>query len=139
LAVTRALIWLRNHQSPSGRWGGDFRAQCKETPCSGVAQLGWVDPGLTGLATLAFLGAGHTHRAGRFKETVKKAIRYLMKVQAPDGLVGGKRGHYMYNHAFCALALTEAYGMTQSPLVKGAAQKAIHWLVKAQNPGMGWR
>ncbi len=139
-AVLAGLIWLRNHQSADGKWDGDgFQAQCKKNTCSGVAKLGWVDPGLTGLATLAFLGAGHTHRFGRFKETVKKAIRYLMKVQSADGLVGGKRGHYMYNHSICALALAEAYGMTKSPLVKGAAQKAIDWLIKAQNPGMGWR
>ncbi len=139
-ATLLGLLWLKRHQSPSGRWDGDgFQAQCKGNTCSGVAKLGWVDPGLTGLATLAYLGAGNTHQHGRFKETVKKALRYLIKVQASDGLIGGRRGHYMYNHAICALALAEAYGMTKSPLIKSAAQKAINWLVRAQNPGMGWR
>ena len=37
-----------------------------------------VDAGVTGLATLAFLGAGHTERAGKFKKTVRTAVEWLM-------------------------------------------------------------
>ncbi len=139
-AVKAALVWLAKHQSASGRWDGDgFQAQCKKNPCPGVARLGWVDPGLTGLALLAFLARGDSHRAGTHKNTIKKGVRYLMKIQSADGLIGGKRGHYMYNHAICTLALVEVYGLSKSPLVKGAAQKAANWLVNAQNPGMAWR
>lgn len=144
-AVLLGLIWLDKHQDKdgesAGKWDGDgfMRHDPPSDPCSGPALLGWVDPGLTGLATLAFLGAGHTHKYGRFKDTVQLSLKYMISVQAADGLVGGKRGHYMYNHSICALALAEAYGMTKSPLIKAPATKAVEYLIKARNDGMAWR
>jgi hypothetical protein len=144
-AVLLGLIWLDKHQDKSGasagKWDGDgfMRHDPASDPCSGAALLGWVDPGLTGLATLAFLGAGHTQKYGRFKETVQLALKYMTDVQSADGLIGGKRGHYLYNHAICSLALAEAYGMTKSPLIKAPATKAIQYLVQARNEGMAWR
>jgi len=140
-AVMLGLQWLAKHQDEDGKWDGDgfMRHDPPSDVCTGAAKMTWVDPGLTGLATLAFLGAGHTHRYGMFRETVKKAVQYLMKIQAANGLIGGQRGHYMYNHSICALALAEAYGMTKSPLVKGAAQKSIEYLISARNPGLAWR
>ena len=45
----------------------------------------------------------------------------------------------MYNHAIAALALSEAYGMTNAGALAGPAQKAIDFLVAVQNPGKGWR
>ncbi len=140
-AVDAGLRWLRAHQDADGKWDGDgFMKHDPPTDvCTGASTMSWVDPGLTGLATLAFLGAGNTHRYGKFKDVVRKAVQYMMKVQSADGLVGGQRGHYMYGHSICALALTEAYGMTKSGLVKLAAQKSIEYLVKARNPGLSWR
>ncbi len=45
----------------------------------------------------------------------------------------------MYNHLICALALSEAYGLTGSPLFQSQAQRAVDFTIAAQNPGMGWR
>jgi hypothetical protein len=45
----------------------------------------------------------------------------------------------MYNHTTAALCLSEAYGMTASQPLKEPAQKAIDFVVAAQNPGRGWR
>jgi hypothetical protein len=62
-----------------------------------------------------------------------------MAQQDAEGCVGPRRGHYMYNHAIAALALSEAYGMTNAGPLAGPAQKAIDFLVAVQNTGKGWR
>ena len=75
----------------------------------------------------------------RFGETVKRGVQWLMAHQDPEGCVGERGTKYMYNHAVAALALSEAYGMTASVAIREPAQKAIDFLVAAQNPGKGWR
>lgn len=139
--VLLGLQWLARHQDDDGKWdGGAFmKRDPAANACTGPAALTWATPGLTGLATLAFLGQGNTHRQGTFSETVKKAVAYLIEIQAPNGRIGEQRGQYLYNHAICSLALVEAYGMTQSPMVRLAAQKSIEYLIAARNPGKAWR
>ncbi len=140
-AVLLGLEWLAKHQDSDGKWDGDgfVHHDPAGDVCTGTATLPWIDPGLTGLATLAFLGAGSTHRYGRFKDSVRMAVLYLMTQQAADGSIGGRRRDYLYNHAICALALTEDYAMTKSPLVKVAAQKSIEYLIATRAPGLAWR
>jgi hypothetical protein len=151
-AVRAALRWLARHQSPDGSWSAaGFASQCAGTKCPGAGQAVF-DTGVTGLSLLAFLGAGYSHlsrdetadpvRPGqtlRFGDVVKSGLKWLMANQDPDGCVGPRKGHYMYNHAIAALALSEAYGMTSAQPLQGPAQKAIHFLADAQNPGKGWR
>jgi hypothetical protein len=46
----------------------------------------------------------------------------------------------LYSHAIAALALTEAYGMTQDPELERAAQKALDYISATQDPQRGgWR
>jgi hypothetical protein len=62
--------------------------------------------------------------------------------QTPDGCLGPKaaHGHWTYNHTIGAMALAEAYGLSnKSPLLQGPAQKAIDFVVDCQNPYLGWR
>jgi len=123
-AILGSLIWLRCQQEPRGLWSSG------ET---------WADPCITGLATLAFLGAGHTHRFGRFKEEVKKCIRELLRLQQVDGRIGsGKSGNPMLNHVLATLALSECYLTTKSPLVLKQAEKAVAYLIRQQDPKSGW-
>jgi hypothetical protein len=70
---------------------------------------------------------------------VKKSLLWLTLHQDPEGCVGERGQKYMYNHAIAALALSEAYGMTSAAILREPAQKAIDFLVAAQNPGKGWR
>jgi hypothetical protein len=98
--------------------------------------------GVTGLGTLAFLGAGHNHVHGKFKNTVKLALAALKARQGADGCFGPKTqtGHWIYNHAICTYAAAEAFAMSGgSQELKTMAQKGVDFLVACQNPGMGWR
>ena len=140
--VDAGLEWLKNHQSPDGRWDCDgFMAQCdpkKGPACDGKGQA-TNDVGVTGLALLAFLGAGHTHSSGPFKETVRRGLQWLKSVQDSEGCFGERGYHFMYNHGIAALAMAEAYGMTSSASWKRSAQKGVDFVVAAQNPYKAWR
>ena len=139
-AVFSALLWLQEHQSPDGRWDADgFSAMCKKNLCSGEGH-GSHDAGLTGLALLCFLGAGYTHEGGRFKDTVRNGLKFLKSIQDEEGCFGERVGqHYLYNHACAALAMAEAYGMTQAKPFREPAQKGIIFVHKSQNPYSAWR
>jgi hypothetical protein len=101
--------------------------------------------GVTGLATLAFLGAGYTQEEGEFQLTVRKALHYLLGVQNDDGCFGKKDDeHFVYNHAICTMAIAEAYAMTRASKLKGPSQRAVDFIVEAQNEDpergyLGWR
>ena len=141
-AVDLALEWLQRHQSPDGAWRArDYTAGCYTgVPCGRIDDvLSGIEPGLTGLAAMAFLGAGHTDDTQPFGSTVRRALEYLMKIQNADGSFGLAGGsHLIYNHAICALALCEAYGMTQGRVYRNPAEKAIAYLLKAQHTDGGW-
>ena len=141
-AVALALEWLQRHQSNSGAWQlKSYKKNCiRGAECKQAADpLDGIDAGLTGLATLAFLGAGHTHQYGRFKESVASAMNYMLRIQGRDGCFGQKIGsHSIYNHAICALAVCEAYGMTKDVRYKAAAEKAIKYIAKVQHVDGGW-
>ncbi len=148
-----ALVWLARHQSSDGSWkAAGFADQCHDGKCAGAGYSDY-DTGVTGLSLLAFLGAGYTHLTDRgeatdlarpgksikFRDVIKRAIRWLVANQDADGCVGPKVSKMMYNQAIVALALAEAYGMTESQILKEPAQRAIDWLVAAKNPYKAWR
>ena len=100
---------------------------------------------MTGLALLAFLGAGYSHLSKdtydgiSFGTVVRTGLQKLMFVQDAEGCIGPRVHKYMYNHSIAALALVEAFGLTGSTLFQDNAQRAIDFLVQAQNAGKGWR
>lgn len=117
--VLAALRWLKNQQRPDGSWES-------KNPVA-----------ITGLATLAFLGHGHTPDDTEFGQTLMKAFQYLVS-KVPQ--------NNMYEHAILTYALAEGYGMTQSPALKEPLQRCVDVLLKAQqvkkdNPlhTGGWR
>jgi hypothetical protein len=152
-AVARGLQWLALHQAPAGNWSLDgyhlhHRASLNDTNYK-------VDPRATGrgmkndvagaaFGVLPFLAAGITHKAATGKKkadniyikTVAKALDFLMSKQGRDGDFGGG----MYAHGLATIAICEAYGLTSDPRLKVSAQKAINFIVSAQDPaGGGWR
>lgn len=149
-AVLAGLQWLVRHQDEDGRWNSDdFSQNCTKGKCDDAGFEYW-DGGVTGLALLAFLGAGHTHRHGKFRTTVRKALTWLKKDQQQGGDLDGAFGYeevepgrpkeeWIYNHAICTMALCEAYAVSRDFTLKKHAQRAVDFCIRAQNPSFGWR
>ena len=145
-ATLHALRWLAAHQADDGGWQAQgFAGWCDGKPTTGEKPDGAgkavYDVGVTGLALLAFLGAGYTNRGEHeFARVVRKGLSYLKNVQDPEGCFGRRdTDRYVYNHALAATAMVEAYGMTESPIYRGSAQKALDFIALARNPYFAWR
>jgi len=97
----------------------------------------------TGLAILAFLGAGYDEKTpSPYRRNVQAAVNWLVSKQKPNGgLMGGDAGYdaTTYTQAICTLALAEAYGMAKNPKVGEVAQKGVDCLLDRQKPYSGWR
>jgi hypothetical protein len=149
--VLASLTWLIHHQAADGRWdSAAFGCECgkaAEGSCDGAGAADF-DVGVTGLAILAFEGAGyglnssiqiHGIRAG---DAVRQGIEWLLRQQQADGCIGDWNApKAMYAHVMASLALCESLALSggDDDRLRGAAQRAIDWLVAAQTPGAGWR
>ncbi|GAB6166434.1 hypothetical protein JCM19992_24340 [Thermostilla marina] len=145
-AVRRALAWLVSQQEPDGSWDPVRHGAGKETYTLGKDRNGagaHARSGITALALLAFLGAGHTHKHdGPYRSNVAAAVDFLVRSQAPQGHLAGRARVYefMYCHAMATLALAEAYGMTGDPALEVPVRRAVGFTLSAQDPrGGGWR
>jgi len=156
-AVERALDWLASHQDADGRWDGgtaryedgaavegddDFMVHCPAGQvCFGECSYWEADAGLTGLALLTYLGAGYTHKDGKYATTVSKGLNFLLSQQKPDGdLRGVSRTVGMYCHAMATLALCEAYALSLDDKLLPAADRAVGFLARSRaRDGMAWR
>jgi hypothetical protein len=139
-AVERGLKWLADHQFAAGNWSV-HELNCKDHECLGHGSF-QADTAATGLALLAFLGAGHSHRSGEYQEEVGRGIKWLVQSQKETGdlFVDGAEFVWLYSHGMAAIALCEAYGMTKDPALKGPAQRSLDFIVAAQHPEFGgWR
>lgn len=136
-AVALALAWLARHQSDDGRWDGhEFDEQCGE--CGGETTIR-ANVSLTGLATLAFLGAGHTHvDDGPYKRNVSAAIDWLLDQQEPSGDLRG--GESLYTQAIATIALSETLAMTGDDRLREPVERSVQFLFRSRNREEGgWR
>ncbi len=142
-SVEAGLIWLAAHQFPDGHWNPErFNELCpRDERCTGPA-LSRVQyslrEGLTGLATLAFLGAGYTHQTGPYQNTVGAAIDWLLQAQAPHGGFGPSDEMAGYNDSLATLALAECYAMTRDLRFRAPLERAVGRLVQSQQKLGGW-
>ncbi len=157
VAVEQALTWLARAQGPLGGWNAAEHGAGREALAASNRTDGEyrhnaglkANTAMTGLSLLAFLGAGHTHLDGQYKENVGSGLRYLIAQQLPSGDLSGReqigreptvRFARMYSHGMAALALTEAYGMTGDPALLPTIQSACQYSLNAMNPRTGgWR
>ncbi|MBL06150.1 MAG: prenyltransferase/squalene oxidase repeat-containing protein [Planctomycetota bacterium] len=150
-AVRAALEWLYRHQHHDGSWRGKgFTNRCKGGNCGGAANDTDQAIGLTGLAVLAFTGAGHSHRYSsvpHFKTCLQKATKYLMSTQgkgggaASMGRYGNKPGHKsMYHHSIATMALGELLILSGDVItLKKTVKAGMEYILRARNPGKAWR
>jgi hypothetical protein len=155
-AVRGALEFLAKSQSPDGSWnaqayGAGQRAVAPSVEALYRADTGkFADTAMTGLALLAFLGAGHTHNdGGPYAACVHRGLSYLCQQQFPSGDLSGRnqigqqptvRYARMYSHGIAAIALAEAYALTQDQDLLVPVKSAVDYSLKAMNPRTGgWR
>jgi hypothetical protein len=155
-AVRGALEFLAKSQSPDGSWnaqayGAGQRAVAPSAEALYRADTGkFADTAMTGLALLAFLGAGHTHNdGGPYAACVHRGLSYLCQQQFPSGDLSGRnqigqqptvRYARMYSHGIAAIALAEAYALTQDQDLLVPVKNAVDYSLKAMNPRTGgWR
>lgn len=130
-SIEKALAFLAQNQDREGAWSAGYRGK---------------NPAISALAVMAFLSSGHIPGEGKYGEIVKKGVDYVLRQQAPNGLIASE-GHYeMYQHGICTLMLAEIVGMTQGKQadeVKGKLEKAVQIILKGQRKSGyhkgGWR
>ena len=128
--VDLALQWLAYHQEPDGSWNAK-KYGAKAT----------ADTAMTGLAVLAFLGAGHTEKVGLYKDNVQRGIAWLISKQNVDGSILDLRDQVMHARSYsvpiATLAMAEAAGMGNVKGTRAAAQKAIEYCTEIFQQGEG--
>jgi hypothetical protein len=140
--VDRGLDFLARSQLADGRWRLSEFAGVSPADVPKLES----DTAATGLALLAFLGAGHDHFDGRHRATIRRGLEFLISVQKPDGdlfLPADDLSNscgWLYSHGIASIALCEAVGMTGDPRVRPAAEKACGFITASRHPSLGgWR
>ena len=137
-------------QAPNG-WGA-LSAEAKQAVEKGLDYLAktqgsdgsWPDhygksPAVVGLAALAFMAHGEMPGRGKYKETLERAIDYILKQSQENGLIARPGSQPMYDHGFATLALAEAYGMSKRKDLEVALLRAVRLIERVQNMRGGWR
>jgi hypothetical protein len=125
-AVGGGLDYLSRAQHRDGSWsGGDYTVS------------------VTALCGTAFVAGGSTPASGDHAQTVRAALKFLLRSQQRTGLImlqGDPRP--MYGHGFALLFLAQCYGVAGDPVLehqlKGALERAVREVSRAQSADGGW-
>ncbi|HEX6960827.1 MAG TPA: hypothetical protein VF175_03095 [Lacipirellula sp.] len=144
-AVAAALAWLAAAQEEDGRWNPQRHGAGQERYTLGQDRGGAgakADTGISGLALLAFLGAGHSHREGPYSTEVARGLDYLRRVQKSNGNLSGDAELFAqtYCHSMASFAVGEAYALTKDKRLDPIVRAATAYSLAIQHPtDGGWR
>jgi len=148
-AVAAGLGWLARNQSADGRWDASRYEAGRVVGPSQAGQGGHgpetgrsSDHGVTGLALLAFLAAGHTPEAGAYAGVVDRGVQYLAQRQRADGSLAGPAAFFaeLYCHGMATLAVAECHALTGDASLEPVLQQAVTHTISRQHPATGgWR
>jgi len=118
----KGLTYLASTQTANGNWEDNYGRQ----------------PGVVGIAMLAFLASGEDPNYGPYRLLLQRGTDYIISQQDQRT---GYIGTSMYNHGFATLALAELYGHVQSEKIGPALKKAVDLILVSQqnNPFGAWR
>ncbi len=141
-SIELGLAFLARYQQNDGSWTlGGFDLDNNDR-----ARMMSSDTAATGLALLAFQGAGYHHREFRYASRMQQAVDWLIENQKANGEffieadTDSNNFARLYSHAIATLALTEAYGMTQDDSLKVPVQRALDYIAGTQDLRLGgWR
>ncbi len=133
-AIERGLAYLSRTQSTLGSFSGGNRIQASVAIAS--------------LAGLAFMSGGHLPGQGRYGNSVRGALKYVLSHEQanPSGFLHHPRSNsqvWMYSHGFATLFLAQLYGMvpnrTLQKQLRDTLERAIQLIISSQNREGGWR
>jgi hypothetical protein len=127
--VDQGLAWLEHTQSRLGHWS---------------ANDGRYPTAMTALAGMALSCEGSTTTQGKYAESVRRAVDYLLSRTNPNGLIGDPRrdDRYTYGHGFSMLFLSQVLGEEEDSsrreeLVE-VLTRAVQFTGQAQTQAGGW-
>ncbi len=126
-AIEKGLTWLAKAQGADGSY-----------TYQGAGTQGG-NPGITGLAGIAFMAGGSYPGRGPYADNVERAAKYVISKTHPRTGFISNGGSRMYEHGFAALFLAEVYGMTRRDDVRPPLIRSINLIENCQSPQGGWR
>jgi hypothetical protein len=129
-AIKRALDWFTRNQEGDGRWSiGKHGGQKNH------------DIAATSFAVLCYFGWGIKHnqsgKPDKHQKTVQKALKWLVDNMGKAGDFTNGQGNGMYDQGVATMALAEAYGLTKDPVLKKPLERAVRFIIEAQNQKHG--
>jgi hypothetical protein len=135
IAVANALQWLAAHQQPDGGWSFAHRLTTCPDACQHEGK--WKDDRVaaTALTLLPFLGAGQTHKTGKYKKQVEAALYFLVQQMKLTKVNEINYGIFLTDtnlsaQSLSTLAICEAYSMTFDKGLMKPAQFALNQLLR---------
>jgi hypothetical protein len=135
-ALPRGLALLARIQRKDGSWVNGIGYKLNDRFVS-TDRGGHV--GVTALAGLAFLAAGHTPKAGKHTAATRKAVDFVLSCADPDSGWIKSRTTRLYSHAFAGLFLAEVQVAAPEDRIRKALGAAVDLLVNCQGKRGGWR
>lgn len=122
-SIDSGLKYLASRQAASGAFSsGHYRD----------------NPGITGLACVAFMSGGSQPGRGPYGEQIERGLDFVLKSQDKSGVLA-TQGHAMYAHGFATMFLGEVAGMSRRDDVDEALRKAVSVIRQSQSVHGGWR